>query len=102
MSKIDTNAIAQLNSRVEEIESDNGPPISTDTSVDTKHYDEFIGFNIESRMKHQLSLQASLDGVGLSQWIREVLQMELLRLTKGEASSREMLIRERRLRSITA
>ncbi len=88
---------------MEEIETDSGPSsTSSDTTVDAKHYDEFIGFNIESRMKHQLSLQASLDGVGLSQWIREVLQMELLRLTKGEASSREMLIRERRIRSVTA
>tara|TARA_Y100001937_G_scaffold127254_1_gene198948 strand:- start:1261 stop:1566 length:306 start_codon:yes stop_codon:yes gene_type:complete len=96
MSKIDKDALIALNARANEIET----VPDTNEPLDEKKYNEFIGFNVESRIKSQLALQASLDGVGLSQWIREVLQMELLRITKGEASSREMLIRERRIRAI--
>lgn len=97
MTKIDKDALLALNARADEIESDSP---QTNEPLDDKKFNEFIGFNIESRVKSQLALQANLDGVGLSQWIREVLQMELLRITKGEASSREMLLRERRIRTI--
>ena len=96
MSKIDKDVLDLLNNRVEEIESEPTPKVQESEAKFT----DFIGFNIESRMKSQLTMQANLDGIALSQWIREVLTMELLRIMKGSTSSREQLIRERRMRSV--
>lgn len=57
---------------------------------------EFIGVHCSEALKRQLQIFADIEKISLSQLIREVLQMEVLRLSRGETCSRELLMRERR------
>ena len=72
------------------------PADDSPSSREPSENSEFIGIHCPSQLKSQLQLFAGIERITLSQFIREILQMEVLRLTRGETCSRELLMRERR------
>jgi len=87
---MDSNALNLLKKRVD------APATSTPTPVESTENTEFLGIHCPTSMKQSLQMYAGIERITLSQFVREVLQMELMRLARGETSSREQLMRERR------
>jgi hypothetical protein len=89
-NRMDSNALNLLKKRVD------APATSTPTPVESTENTEFLGIHCPTSMKQSLQMYAGIERITLSQFVREVLQMELMRLARGETSSREQLMRERR------
>jgi len=92
---MDNEALALLRKRTLDPEASSLTPTEPSTEKTTENT-EFIGVHCPATMKQSLQMFAGIERITLSQFVREILQMELLRLTRGETSSRESLMRERR------
>ena len=98
---MDQNALAALNRKTEDVEAEasiaqatSSPDANQEESPsETKDY---IGIHCSVTLKAQLLSHAGVDKVTLSQFVREILQMELIRLSRQEVGSREQLMRQRR------
>lgn len=95
---MDSNALELLRKRVYEHENTSDTPVEPTDAVNANT--NFIGFHCPQSMRESLKMFANIEQITLSQFLREVLQMELMRLTRGETSSREQLMRERRAAAV--
>jgi hypothetical protein len=98
---VDQNALAALNRKTQDVEAQSSadqPTSSINSSQEESPAEnkDYIGIHCSVTLKSQLLSHASVDKVTLSQFVREVLQMELIRLSRQEVGSREQLMRERR------
>ena len=98
---MDHNALDLLRKRVYDHEDTSDTPVDPTDNTEPAKNASFIGFHCPETMRESLKMFAGIDRITLSQFVREVLQMELLRLTRGETSSREQLMRERRAALLT-
>jgi hypothetical protein len=100
-SPVDQNALAALNRKTEEVEAESSA-VQPTSGIDASQEEsaavskDYIGIHCSVTLKSQLLSHATVDRVTLSQFVREVLQMELIRLSRQEVGSREQLMRERR------